>query len=83
MRINTSLTMCDEVIKKSEFYKDEEKQKEACVVLKAMRQMRERRSHELVTVKMPNGAVVSTTNPEKLEQYEQYCRRKTGYFAKP
>ena len=75
--------MCDEIVKRSEFYKDEEKHKEARVVLEEMKKMRERRIAEFTTVKLPSGAIVSSTNPERIKEYEQYCRRKTGYFAKP
>lgn len=75
--------MCDEVVKRSEFYKDEEKHKEAKAVLAEMKKMRERRIAEMTTVKLPNGAIVSSTNPERIKEYEQYCRRKTGRFAKP
>lgn len=75
--------MCDGIQKKSSFYNDEELNREAKSVLASMKTLRERRVDELMTVKLPNGVIVSTTNPEKLKQYEEYCKRKTGYHRKP
>lgn len=73
--------MCNDVVKRSEFYKDEEKHKEACEVLREMQDMRERRIQEMTTIILPNGARVSSTNSERLEEYEKYSRRKAGYFT--
>lgn len=73
--------MCDDVVKRSEFYKDEEKHKEACEVLREMKDMRERRIQEMTTIILPNGARVSSTNSERLKEYEKYSRRKAGYFT--
>ena len=73
--------MCDEVAKRSEFYKDEEGHKEACVVLSEMKNMCERRSQDMATIILPNGARVSSTNSERLKEYEKYSKRKAGYFT--
>lgn len=70
--------MCDGVNKRSEFYKDEEKQKEACKVLRQMKEVRERREPELRTIILPNGVRVSSTSATRLEQYELYGKRKNG-----
>ena len=70
--------MCDEVNKRSEFYKDEEKQKEACKVLERMKEVRERRESELRTIILPNGVRVSSTSGTRLKQYELYGKRKNG-----
>lgn len=75
--------MCDEVVKRSDFYKDEEKHKEACEVLGDMKKMRERRSGEMITIILSNGTRVSSTNPERLKEYEKYSRRKIGYYSQP
>ena len=72
--------MCDEIQKKSVFHNDEEKHKEAKNVLVKMKELRERRVAELTTAKMPNGTIVTTTNPERIKQYEAYCKRKAGYY---
>lgn len=74
--------MCDEVSKRSEFYKDEEKQKEACKVLRQMKEARERRESELRTIILPNGVIVSSTSAARIEQYELYGKRKNGYPIK-
>lgn len=73
--------MCDEVVKRSDFYKDEEKHKEACEALRDMKKMRERRSREMTTIILSNGTRVSSTNPERLKEYEKYSRRKIGYYS--
>lgn len=73
--------MCDEVVKRSDFYKDEEKHKEACEVLSEMKNVRERRSKEMTTIILPNGTRVSSTNSERLKEYEKYSKRKAGYFT--
>lgn len=73
--------MCDEVVKRSEFYKDEEKHREACEALSEMKNIRERRGHEMTTIILPNGARVSSTNSERLKEYEKYSKRKAGYYT--
>jgi radical SAM superfamily enzyme with C-terminal helix-hairpin-helix motif len=73
--------MCDEITKRSEFYRDEERHKEACDALREMKKLRERRSHEMLTIILPTGARVSSTNLERLKEYEKYCKRKAGYFT--
>lgn len=73
--------MCDELVKRSDFYKDDEKRKEACEVLREMKNMRERRGQEMATIILPNGTRVSSTNSERLKEYEKYSRRKTGYYT--
>ena len=75
--------MCDDIQKKSTFYNDDEKAKEARDVLRNTKEMRERRIGEMLTVKLPNGTIISSTNPERIKQYEEYCKRKTGYYRKP
>ena len=75
--------MCDDIQKKSTFYNDDEKAKEARDVLRNIKEMRERRIGEMLTVKLPNGTIISSTNPERIKQYEEYCKRKTGYYRKP
>ena len=74
--------MCNDTTKRSEFYKDEEKRKEACVVLGEMKKMRERRESDMTTITLPNGARVSSTNLERIKEYERYGKRKAGYLAK-
>lgn len=73
--------MCDEITKRSEFYRDEERHKEACDALREMKKLRERRSQEILTITLPNGARVSSTNLERLKEYEKYYERKAGYFT--
>ena len=73
--------MCDETVKRSDFYKDDEKRKEACEVLRGMKNMRERRGQEMTTIILPNGARVSSTSAERLKEYEKYSKRKAGYFT--
>lgn len=73
--------MCNETVKRSDFYKDDEKRKEACEVLREMKNLRERRGQELTTIILPNGARVSSTNSERLKEYEKYSKRKAGYFT--
>lgn len=75
--------MCDEIQKKSSFYNDDERNREARQVLDRMKSIEARRSNEMITVKLQNGTVVSTTNPDRIKQYEEYCKRKTGYYRKP
>lgn len=75
--------MCNETQKKSSFYNDDECNREARQVLDRMKIIEARRSKEMVTVKLRNGTVVSTTNPDRIKQYEEYCKRKTGYYRKP
>ena len=75
--------MCDDIQKKSTFYNDDEKAKEARDVLRNIKEMRESRIGEMLTVKLPNGTIISSTNPERIKQYEEYCKRKTGYYRKP
>lgn len=72
--------MCDDIQKKSTFYNDDEKAKEARDVLRNIKEMRERRIGEMLTVKLPNGTIISSTNPERIKQYEEYCKRKVGYY---
>lgn len=73
--------MCNETVKRSDFYKDDEKRKEACEVLGEMKNLRERRGQEMTTIILPNGARVSSTNSERLKEYEKYSKRKAGYFT--
>lgn len=73
--------MCNDGTKRSEFYKDEEKHKEACVVLGEMKKMRERRESDMTTITLPNGARVSSTNLERIKEYEKYGKRKIGYYS--
>lgn len=75
--------MCDEVIKRSDFHNDDEKRKEACEVLRKMKNMRERLGQEMTTIILPNGTRVSSTNSERLKEYEKYSRRKIGYYYQP
>jgi hypothetical protein len=75
--------MYDDTNKRSEFYKDEEEVKKGRKALLKMKEMRERRSKDLVKIVLPNGTVISTTNPEKFKEYEQKCKRTVGYFYKP
>jgi hypothetical protein len=72
--------MCSDNPHMSPFHKDEEKRDVANDVLKSMKELRERRSCEMTTVRLPNGAIVSTTSAERLKQYEEYAKRKTGYY---
>jgi hypothetical protein len=73
--------MCNETVKRSDFYKDDEKRKEACEVLREMKNLRERRGQEMTTIILPNGARVSSTSSERLKEYEKYSKRKAGYFT--
>lgn len=73
--------MCNDTVKRSDFYKDDEKRKEACEVLREMKNLRERRGQEMTTIILPNGARVSSTNSERLKEYEKYSKRKAGYFT--
>lgn len=75
--------MCDEIQKKSPFYNDDERNREARQVLSRMKSIEAGRSNEMITVKLQNGIMVSTTNPDRIKQYEEYCKRKTGYYRKP
>lgn len=75
--------MCSEINKKSEFYKDDEELKKGRKALIKMKELREMRSKDLVLVKLPNGTIIHTTNPEKYKEYEQRCARAFGYFYKP
>lgn len=78
--ISSLLTMCDDTLKRSDFYKDDDKHKEACEVLREMKALSEVRSKDMITIILPNGARVSSTNSERLKDYEKYSERKTGYF---
>lgn len=73
--------MCNETVKRSDFYKDDEKRKEACEVLREMKNLRERRGQEMTTIILPNGARVSSTSAERLKEYEKYSKRKAGYYT--
>ena len=75
--------MCDEIQKKSSFYNDDERNREAKQALERMKNIEAKRSNDMITVKLQNGTVVSTTNPDRIKQYEEYCKRKTGYYRKP
>ena len=72
--------MCDIIQKKSSFYKDEERTVEARQALEIMKTLEAERKDDLVTVRLRNGIILSTTNPERIKQYEEYCKRKTGYY---
>jgi hypothetical protein len=45
-----------------------------------MKALEAERKDDLVTVRLHNGVILSTTNPERIKQYEEYCKRKTGYY---
>lgn len=75
--------MCNDITNRSEFYKDEEKRKEACAVLGEMKKMRERRESDMTTITLPNGARVSSTSLERIKEYEKYGKRKAGYLTQP
>ena len=77
---SSSLTMCDIIQKKSSFYNDEERTVEARQALEIMKTLEAERKDDLVTVRLRNGVILSTTNPERIKQYEEYCKRKTGYY---
>lgn len=72
--------MCDIIRKKSSFYNDEERTVEARQALKMMKALEAERKDDLVTVRLRNGVILSTTNPERIKQYEEYCKRKAGYY---
>lgn len=72
--------MCDIIQKKSSFYNDEERAVEARQALEMMKDLEAERKDDLVTVRLRNGVILSTTNPERIKQYEEYCKRKTGYY---
>lgn len=72
--------MCDIIQKKSSFYNDEERTVEARQALEMMKALEAERKDDLVTVRLRNGVILSTTNPERIKQYEEYCKRKTGYY---
>lgn len=78
--ISSSLTMCDIIEKKSSFYNDEERNIEARQVLERMKALKAERKEDLVTVRLRNGVILSTTNPDRIKQYEEYCKRKVGYY---
>lgn len=78
--ISSSLTMCDAIEKKSSFYNDEERNIEAKQALEIMKALEAERKDNLVTVKLRNGVILSTTNPDRIKQYEEYCKRKAGYY---
>lgn len=75
--------MCDEQRNKQKFFNDDEHRAEALRVSREFDELRDRYKDRMITKVMPNGVVVSTTNPERLQQYEEYCRRKTGHYRKP
>lgn len=78
--ISSSLIMCDITQKKSSFYNDEERTVEARQALEMMKALEVERKDDLVTVRLRNGVILSTTNPERIKQYEEYCKRKAGYY---
>ena len=78
--ISSSLTMCDTIEKKSSFYNDEERNIEAKQALEVMKALEAKRKDDLVTVKLRNGVILSTTNTDRIKQYEEYCKRKAGYY---
>jgi hypothetical protein len=75
--------MCDIIEKKSSFYNDEERNIEARQVLERMKALEAKRKDDLVTVRLRNGVILSTTNPDRIKQYEEYCKRKAGYYRQP
>lgn len=72
--------MCDIIQKKSSFYNDEERNIEAKQALERMKALEAERKDDLVTVRLRNGVILSTTNSDRIKQYEEYCKRKTGYY---
>jgi hypothetical protein len=78
--ISSSLTMCDIIQKKSSFYNDDEQNIEARQALERMKLLEAEHKENLVTVRLRNGVILSTTNPDRIKQYEEYCKRKTGYY---
>lgn len=72
--------MCDIIEKKSSFYNDEERNVEARQALERMKALETERKDDLVTVRLRNGAILSTTNHDRIKQYEEYCKRKVGYY---
>lgn len=72
--------MCDIIQKKSSFYNDEERTVEARQALEMMKVLEAERKDDIVTVRLRNGVILSTTNPDRIKQYEEYCKRKTGYY---
>lgn len=72
--------MCDIIEKKSFFYNDDERNIEAKQALEIMKALKAERKDELVTVRLRNGVILSTTNPDRIKQYEEYCKRKVGYY---
>ena len=72
--------MCDIIQKKSSFYNDEERTVEARQALEIMKTLETERKDDLVTVRLRNGIILSTTNPDRIKQYEEYCKRKAGYY---
>ena len=71
--------MCSITVGLSPFHKDEEKLAAARDVLSTMKNLRERRSGDMTTIRLPNGTIISTTSAERLKQYETYARQKLGY----
>lgn len=72
--------MCDVIQKKSSFYNDEERNIEAKQALEIMKALEAERKDDLITVKLRNGVTLSTTNPDRIKQYEEYCKRKAGHY---
>jgi hypothetical protein len=72
--------MCDAIEKKSSLYNDEERNIEAKQALEMMKELEAKRKDDLITVKLRNGVILSTTNPDRIKQYEEYCKRKAGYY---
>lgn len=72
--------MCNIIQKKSSFYNDEERTVEARQALEIMKALEAERKDDLITVRLRNGVILSTTNPERIKQYEEYCKRKAGYY---
>ena len=72
--------MCDIIEKKSSFYNDDERNIEAKQALEIMKALKAKRKDDLVTVRLRNGVILSTTNPDRIKQYEEYCKRKVGYY---
>lgn len=71
--------MCDIIEKKSSFYNDDERNIEAKQALKIMKAIEAERKDDFMTVRLRNGVILSTTNPDRIKQYEEHCKRKAGY----
>lgn len=71
--------MCDVIQKKSSFYNDDEQNIEARQALERMKLLEAEHKENLVTVRLRNGVILSTTNPDRIKQYDEYCKRKAGY----